>query len=81
MPGTGGNRPRSRAGARVWRAGSLLPAHPDAERHGKFAGATYCSFEDLLAQSDYVSIHLPSNKSTEALIDADALARMKDERI
>ncbi len=41
-------------------------------------GATYCSFEDLLAQSDYVSIHLPSNKSTEALIDADALARMKD---
>lgn len=41
-------------------------------------GATYCSFEDLLARSDYVSIHLPSNKSTEALIDAGAFARMKD---
>lgn len=41
-------------------------------------GATYCSFEDLLAQSDYVSIHLPSNKSTEALIDAKAFSKMKD---
>ena len=41
-------------------------------------GATYCSFEDLLARSDYVSIHLPSNKSTESMIDADAFAKMKD---
>ena len=41
-------------------------------------GATYCSFADLLARSDYVSIHLPSNKSTEGLIDADAFALMKD---
>ncbi|MGB0630376.1 MAG: 2-hydroxyacid dehydrogenase [Alphaproteobacteria bacterium] len=41
-------------------------------------GARYCSFDDLLSRSDYISIHLPSNKSTEALIDADAFARMKD---
>lgn len=41
-------------------------------------GAAYYSFEDLLARSDYVSIHLPSNKSTEALIDADAFAKMKN---
>lgn len=51
------------------------PLPEDIERP---LGATYCSFEDLLARSDYVSIHLPSNKSTESLIDADAFARMKD---
>ena len=45
------------AGARVWRAGSLFQRTrmPNMENS---LGATYCSFEDLLAQSDYVSIHL-----------------------
>lgn len=41
-------------------------------------GAKYCGFDELLSRSDYVSIHLPSNKSTEGLIDADAFAKMKD---
>lgn len=41
-------------------------------------GATYCGFEELLARSDYVSIHLPMNDGTRGMIDADAFARMKD---
>ena len=40
-------------------------------------GAIYCSFEDLLSRSDFVSIHLPSNKSTDAMIDRNAFNRMK----
>ena len=44
----------------------------------KTFGAVYCSFEDLMARSDYVSIHLPSTPSTQGLIDAGAFAKMKD---
>lgn len=39
------------------------------------------SFEDLLAQSDYVSIHVPLSDATRHLIDAAALARMKPEAL
>jgi phosphoglycerate dehydrogenase-like enzyme len=41
-------------------------------------GAVYCGFEDLLEQSDYISVHLPMNGATRGMIDADAFARMKD---
>ncbi len=40
-------------------------------------GASYCGFEELLERSDVVSIHLPLNATTEGMIDAAALARMK----
>ena len=43
---------------------------PDAE-------AEWREFEDLLAASDIVSLHLPLGDGTEALMDAAALARMK----
>ena len=39
--------------------------------------ATHVSFEDLLARSDVVSVHVDLNPSTRRLIDAAALARMK----
>ncbi|MPZ48009.1 MAG: hypothetical protein GEU75_01625 [Dehalococcoidia bacterium] len=39
---------------------------------------TYASLEDLLGQSDWVSIHLPGNDSTRGLIDRRRLAQMKD---
>jgi lactate dehydrogenase-like 2-hydroxyacid dehydrogenase len=40
-------------------------------------GATYVSFEDLLRQSDFVSIHCPLNDATRHLFGPDAFAAMK----
>lgn len=40
-------------------------------------GARRVSFDQLLAESDFVSIHAPLNPSTRHLFDAAALAKMK----
>jgi phosphoglycerate dehydrogenase-like enzyme len=40
-------------------------------------GATYVSLDELLARSDYISVHLPINRSTRGLIGGGGLARMK----
>ena len=39
--------------------------------------ARYVSFEELLAQSDFMTIQLPLTPATEGMIDAAAIARMK----
>lgn len=41
------------------------------------AGVTYCSLDELLAQSDYVSLHTPLTPETRHLIGGEQLARMK----
>jgi len=41
-------------------------------------GAQPVSFEDLLARSDYLSIHVPKTKETAGLFNAANLAKMKD---
>ena len=46
-------------------------------RHRAPSGVTYCSLEDLLAQSDYVSLHMPLSPQTRHLIGAAELGRMK----
>jgi len=38
----------------------------------------WVSLDDLLAQSDYVSIHMPAAKDSAPLLDAAAFAKMKD---
>jgi D-lactate dehydrogenase len=41
-------------------------------------GATYVTFDQLLAQSDIITLHVPSTKDTEHMINAAAFAKMKD---
>ncbi len=40
-------------------------------------GAQLASFDDVLAEADFLTIHAPRSAETEGLIDAEALARMK----
>lgn len=49
-----------------------LPEEIEAE-----SGAVYVPYEELLERSDFVSVHLPLNASTEGMVDAAAFARMK----
>ncbi len=41
------------------------------------AGIEFCSLVDLLARSDYVSLHVPMTPATRHLIGREQLARMK----
>jgi D-3-phosphoglycerate dehydrogenase / 2-oxoglutarate reductase len=44
-------------------------------------GITLVSFERLLAESDFLSLHLPSTPQTRHLINRDTLARMKPDAV
>ena len=44
-------------------------------------GLTYATLDDLLAQSDFVSLHVPLTPETRHLIDADALRKMKSSAV
>lgn len=50
------------------------PSEPDAARD---MGAVRVALDDLLAESDFVSLHVPLTADTQGLIDRRALARMK----
>ncbi|MCI0395970.1 MAG: hydroxyacid dehydrogenase, partial [Chloroflexi bacterium] len=53
--------------------------HPTAEAAGRLAtsGIRLATFAEVLARSDFVSIHVPLKGSTRYLINAQSLARMK----
>ena len=53
-------------------------ANPTVERQ---TNARYVALETLLDTSDVVSLHCPLNAESRHLVDASALARMKDEAI
>src|SRR5204863_321797 len=50
-----------------------FPDHAFAKAHG----VTFVSFEELLAQADFLSLHLPATKESKHLINRQTLARMK----
>jgi phosphoglycerate dehydrogenase-like enzyme len=50
-----------------------LPAELEAE----FGNARYLPLEELAAQADFISIHVPYGPATEKMIGAEFLARMK----
>ena len=43
----------------------------------KTEGATYVQFDQLLSESDIISVHVPLNNSTRHLISAEDIAKMK----
>lgn len=47
------------------------------EEETALGGVRYIDFEGLLAQSDFVSIHVPYGKPTEKMIGREALGKMK----
>ncbi len=51
---------------------------PDAEAQ---YGVTYATLDDLLSQSDFVTLHCPLTPETRYLINADALRKMKSNAI
>ncbi len=48
-----------------------------SEERARHMGVELMDFDSLLAQSDFITIHLPKNKDTIDLFDADALAKTK----
>jgi D-3-phosphoglycerate dehydrogenase / 2-oxoglutarate reductase len=42
-------------------------------------GITLVEIDDILTQSDYITLHIPLNRNTEKMIDAAALAKCKPE--
>lgn len=48
-----------------------------SEAQEKSLGVTYAALDDLMTQSDIVSIHVPLLESTEGMIDRERLALMK----
>ncbi len=51
--------------------------HCDAEKGASVGATVCCSLDDLLAEADFVSLHVPLTEETHHLIDRAALARMK----
>lgn len=48
------------------------------EERAKQVGVKLVDFDTLLAQSDYITIHTPLTKETTKIINAEAIAKMKD---
>lgn len=47
------------------------------EETAKELGVTFCTMDELLAQSDFVSLHVPLNQQTRHMVSLDFLKKMK----
>src|SRR5205085_1566548 len=56
----------------------IVAPPPEAEAA---AGAKRVGFEELLSESEYVTLHVPLDESTRRMIDRAALARMRPDAI
>jgi phosphoglycerate dehydrogenase-like enzyme len=56
----------------------IIAIPPEAEAR---AGATRVSMDELLAQSQYVTLHVPLDASTRRMIDRTALSKMRPDAI
>ncbi len=54
---------------------SIDPAHEAA------ASAIRVSFEELISTCEYISLHVPLDKSTRKLVDAEALSKMRTDAV
>ncbi|HEY7033749.1 MAG TPA: C-terminal binding protein [Thermomicrobiales bacterium] len=71
----------SKVAARALGLGIHVVAH-DAYRSSealRATGVTPRTFDEVLAEADYVTVHVPLSAETRHLIDASALAKMKPE--
>ncbi|HHB90326.1 MAG TPA: phosphoglycerate dehydrogenase [Anaerolineae bacterium] len=48
-----------------------------SQEYAQNMGAELVSLDDLLARSDFISLHLPLNEATRGLINAETLAKVK----
>ena len=64
----------------AWRAQALGMKVIYTDVLGKIEGLPYefMSLDEVLAQADYVSLHIPATPDKKPLIDADKIAQMKD---
>ena len=76
MSGSAISAPESRPRTRLRHDRLATDPYLTEEEIGR-RGATPVHLEDLLEQSDIVSLHCPRDKSTLKMIDAGAFARMK----
>jgi D-3-phosphoglycerate dehydrogenase / 2-oxoglutarate reductase len=56
----------------------IIPAPADVDRQ---SGARRVSFDEVLRESDYVTLHVPLDASTVGMIDARALSMMRPDAI
>lgn len=58
--------------------GCRILAYSRHENADAALGITYCPLEELYAESDIISLHVPLSNQTRYMINRDSLARMKD---
>ena len=68
------------ATARIFKAfGCKILAYSRTQKN--IDGITYTTLDELFAQSDIISLHIPANAQTKGLISKDLLAKMKETAI